>query len=152
MLLIEEYIIQSKADRQKHIDLNDPCIERGGPTKGGLSSYCKGLLAHLFDTTIPSGHKIHVCHACNNEKCSNPKHLYWGTAQENRLDQGEGNSVWDRMIKKYGYEEACKLNAKGRNGNQNGSGNKGKPKSEEHKAKIAANRKGGRQKKNAVVM
>jgi hypothetical protein len=152
MLLIEEYIIQPKADRQKHIDLNNPCIERGGPTKGGLSSYCKGLLAHLFDTTIPSGHKIHVCHACNNEKCSNPKHLYWGTAQENRLDQGEGNSVWDRMIKKYGYEEACKLNAKGRSGNQNGSGNKGKPKSEEHKAKIAANRKGGRQKKNAVVM
>jgi hypothetical protein len=145
MKLIEEYITQSKQERQQHIDLNDPCVERGGPAKGGLSSYCKGLMAHLLDTTIPSGHKIHVCHACNNERCSNPKHLYWGTAKENRLDQGEGNSVWDRMVKKYGLEEA--KNMQGQKGNTNGSGNKGKPKSEEHRAKIAANRKGGRKKK-----
>jgi len=55
---------------------------------------------------------------------------------------------WDRMVKKYGLEEAKRMNAKGREGNKNASGNKGKPKSEEHKAKIAANRKGGRQKKN----
>jgi hypothetical protein len=147
MLLIEEYITKPKEERQNHIDLSDPCIERGGPQKGGLSSYCKGLLAHLMNTTIPSGHKIHVCHACNNEKCSNPKHLYWGTAKENRQDQGEGNSPWERMIKKYGYEEACKMNAKDKKGNTYGSGNKGKPKSEEHKAKISANHKGGRKKK-----
>lgn len=152
MILIEEYILLSREERQQHIDLNDPCTERGGPSKGGLSSYCKGLMAHLLDTTIPSGHKIHICHACNNEKCSNPKHLYWGTAQENRKDQGEVNSVWDRMVNKYGYEEACKLNSKGRNGNQNGSGNKGKTKSEEHKRKIAENHRGGRQKKNADEM
>ena len=151
MFLIEEYITQSKADRQKHIDLTDPCVERGGPQKGGLSSYCKGLMAHLLDTTIPSGHKIHVCHACNNEKCSNPKHLYWGTAQENRLDQGHNTSPWDRMVEKYGYEEACRMNAKGKKGNTFGSGNKGKPLSEEHKRKIAANHKGGRQKKIADV-
>lgn len=151
MLLIEEYIAKSKSERQQHLDLTESCIERGGPQKGGLSSYCKGLMAHLLNTTIPSGHKIHVCHACNNEKCSNPKHLYWGTAQENRLDQGEGNSVWDRMIEKYGYEEACRMNSKGKKGNTYGSGNKGKPLSEEHKRKIAANRKGGRQKKIAPL-
>ena len=151
MLLIENYITQSKDQRQQHIDLTDPCIERGGPAKGGLSSYCKGLLAHLLDTTIPSGHKIHVCHACNNERCSNPKHLYWGTAQENRLDQKK-DSVWERTVKKYGEEEAKRMNSKIRKGNTNGSGNKGKPKSEEHKRKIAANRKGGRQKINASVM
>jgi hypothetical protein len=137
MLLIEEYITQSKAERQTHIDLTDPCVERGGPQKGGLSSYCKGLMAHLLDTTIPSGHKIHVCHACNNEKCSNPKHLYWGTAQENRLDQGHNTSPWDRMVEKYGYEEACRMNAKGKKGNTNGSGNKDKPKSEDQKKKIS---------------
>jgi hypothetical protein len=149
MLLIEEYITQSQADRQKHIDLTNPCVERGGPTNGGLSSYCKGLMAHLLDTTIPSGHKIHVCHACNNERCSNPKHLYWGTASENSQDRMKNGdkTIFDKMVEKYGYDEACKLNAKGRVGNTYGSGNKGKPKSEEHKRKIALNRKGGRKKK-----
>ena len=146
MQLIETYITQSKQERQTHLDLTESCIERGGPTNGGLSSYCKGLMAHLLNTTIPSGHKIHICHACNNAKCSNPKHLYWGTAQENRLDQGAGNSPWERMVKKYGYEGACAINAKGRVGNQNASGNKGKLLTEEHKAKISANHKGGRKK------
>jgi hypothetical protein len=50
-------------------------------------------------------------------------------------------------VDKYGYEGACALNAVGRKGNTYGSGNKGKPKTEEHKAKIAANHKGGRKKK-----
>ena len=151
MQLIEQYILQAKNERQKHLDLNDPCIERGGPSKGGLSSYCKGLMAHLLDTTIPSGHKIHICHACNNEKCSNPKHLYWGTAQENRQDQGEGNSVWERTVKKYGYDTACRMNSKSKQGNKNGSGNKGKPKSEEHKINISLNHKGGRKCKADVA-
>ena len=39
------------------------------------------------------------------------------------------------MVDKYGYEEACKKNS--RVGNTYGAGNKGKPKSEEHKRKIA---------------
>ena len=145
---IEDYILLSKKERQAHLKLEESCLERGGQ-----SMYLKGLLAHIHDTTIPSGKKIHVCHACNNPACSNPNHLYWGTASENALDRNEYYkiTIWDRMVKKYGYEEACRLNAKGRNGNQNGSGNKGKPKSEEHKAKIAANRKGGRKKKDARV-
>lgn len=137
MLLIEEYITKTKAERQMHIDLNDQCIERGGPQNGGLSTYCKGLMAHLLDTTIPSGHKIHVCHACNNGKCSNPKHMYWGTAQENRLDQGALQSPWTRMVAKYGLEEARRMQAKGKTGNTNGSKNKGKPKSEEQKKKLS---------------
>ena len=57
----------------------------------------------------------------------------------------------DRMVEKYGYEEACRMNSKGKKGNTYGSGNKGKPLSEEHKRKIAANRKGGRQKKIAPL-
>jgi hypothetical protein len=74
--------------------------------------------------------------------------LYWGTAKENsadRMNNGD-KTIWEKMVEKYGYEEACKINAKGKTGNTHGSGNKGKPKSEEHKRKIAANRKGGRQK------
>jgi hypothetical protein len=79
---IYEYINHPKVQRQEHLDLDDYCIERGGN-----STYSKALLAEYTGTTIPSGHMIHVCHACNNAKCSNPKHLYWGTASENRMDR-----------------------------------------------------------------
>ena len=109
-------------------------------------------MAHLLDTTIPSGHMIHVCHACNNEKCSNPKHLYWGTAKENRQDliENGGKTIWNLMIEKYGLEEAKNIASKSKIGNQSGAGNKGKPKSEEHRKKISLNRKGGRPKKNTA--
>jgi len=138
MLDINEYILLSKDKRQEHLKLGDACIERGGPAKGGLSAYCKGLMAHLLDTSIPTGHKIHICHACNNEKCSNPVHLYWGTAQENRLDQiatGRDKSVWERSVEKHGVEKAKELNKKV--GNTHGKGNAGKPKSIEHRQKTA---------------
>jgi hypothetical protein len=82
MLDINEYILLSKDKRREHLKLGEPCIERGGQ-----SMYLKGLLAHLHDTTIPAGKKIHVCHACHNGKCSNPNHIYWGTASENCLDR-----------------------------------------------------------------
>jgi len=145
---IEEYITLSKADRQQHLKLDEACIERGAG-----SYYFKGLLAHLLDTTVPTGHKIHLCHACHNGQCGNPNHLYWGTAQENRQDQvtNGGKTIWERTVEKHGLEEAYKMQTKG-NKSAGGKANKGKPKSEEHKRKIAANHKGGRQKKvNADV-
>lgn len=140
---IYQYITLPKSERQQHINLNEDCIERGAG-----SYYFKGLLAHFLDTTVPTGAKIHLCHACNNGACGNPKHLYWGTAQENRNDQvtkGADKSIWQRMVEKHGLEKAREMVR--RAGNTNGSGNRGKPKSEEHKRKIAENRKGGRRKK-----
>ena len=79
---ILEYITLPKSKRQEHLDLDDYCIHRGGN-----STYSKALLADYVGTSIPKGNNIHVCHACNNGKCSNVKHLYWGTAQENRIDR-----------------------------------------------------------------
>jgi hypothetical protein len=133
MKLIEEYITLSKAERQDHLKLDDPCIERGGN-----SFYFKGLLAHLLDTTVPTGHKIHLCHACHNGKCGNPNHMYWGTAQENRQDQVEngGKTIWDRTVDKYGIEQATAMQAR-KTASKAGKGNLGKTKSPEHKAKIA---------------
>lgn len=137
MIKIEEYILLTKEDRQKHLRLEDPCIERGGPEKGGLSAYCKGLMAHILDTSIPSGMMIQICHACNNARCSNPSHLYWGTASENAFDRMNNGdkTVWEKVVEKYGLEEA--RNMQKRNGNMHGSGNKNKPKTEEHKQKIS---------------
>lgn len=69
---IKEFIKESREVRRAHLQLEEPCCERGGN-----STNHKGVLAQYLDTTIPSG-RILLCHACNNEKCSNPKHLYWG--------------------------------------------------------------------------
>jgi hypothetical protein len=134
MLEITEFITRSREERRSHLDLTESCCERGGN-----STNHKGVLAQYLDTTIPSG-RILLCHACNNEKCSNPKHLYWGTDKENIMidskENGTWKSPWDRTVEKYGYDEACRRNARG-NKSAGGKANKGKPKSEEHKKKIA---------------
>lgn len=134
MKKIEDYILLSKEVRQAHLKLNESCLERGGQ-----SQYLKGLLAHILGTTIPSGHKIHVCHACHNASCSNPNHLYWGTASENSLDRMDNNglNVFEKMVVKHGLEEAKRIQRRNANPSKAGKGNTGKKKSEEHKRKIA---------------
>lgn len=128
---INKFIKLPREDRRAHLNLEDLCCERGGN-----STNHKGVLAQYLDTTIPSG-RILLCHACNNGKCSNPKHLYWGTDKENITeDNPNWKSVWERQVEKFGYEEACRRNARG-DKSAGGKAGKGKPKSEEHKKKIA---------------
>ncbi len=133
MLIIEEYIRQSLEIRQKHLRLEEPCLERGG-----MSSYFKGLLAHVLGTTIPDGKRIHVCHACHNSKCSNPNHLYWGTPRENLNDAYSNGrkTIWDSMVEKYGEETAREMQ-KRNNASDAGKIGGSKKKSEEHKKRIA---------------
>lgn len=132
MITIEDYILKPLAERQFHLRLGEPCIERGVAAGKGTSTFCKGLLAHIHDTTIPTGMKVHVCHACNNQICSNPNHLYWGTARENRLDQKVVGSlsIWERTVQKHGLEQAL-INLK-KSSSKGGKANRGKSKTAEH--------------------
>lgn len=100
---IEDYIKLPLVDRKSHIDLKSKCVEIGGKD----SRHYRGLLAWHLGTTIPNGMKIHLCHACNNHSCSNPNHLYWGTAKENTSDtilNGKWKSIYDSSVAKYGKE------------------------------------------------
>lgn len=69
MIEVADFIFRSREERRTHLNLDEPCCERGGN-----STNHKGVLAQYLNTTIPSG-RILLCHACNNAKCSNPKHL-----------------------------------------------------------------------------
>ena len=132
VITVDEYLLEEKQVRQSHLDLKSECIERGG-----ISTNHRGVLAEYLDTPI-FGRPADLCHACHNDKCSNPRHLYWGTRKENVGDSianGTHKGAWSTLVEKYGYEEACRRQA--RPGNKSGLGNIGKPKTELHKANIS---------------
>jgi len=125
---------KTKEERQAHLKLDEQCWARGGN-----STNHRGVLAEFLNTSIPKGRTI-LAHACNNGECSNPRHLYWATDRENIVEDGAkfGTfvSAWERSVAKYGEEEARRRNSRG-DKKAGGRANKGKPKSEEHKKKIA---------------
>lgn len=133
MIIVEEWITETREVRTKHLDLEEPCVERGGN-----STVHRGVLAQFLGTNLPS--KVDLCHACHNDKCSNPKHLYWGTRRENIQDaqsNGTWKTPWDRLVEKYGYEQACMMNSRKMLGNSNAKSHKGRKLSQQHKDNIA---------------
>lgn len=133
-LPIEDYMKKDLSLRTQHLDLSEPCLEIGGN-----STMFRGLLSYYLKTTIPSGFQINLCHKCNNDKCANPKHLYYGTSKENFKDYMESDrykTLWEKRIEKHGIKKARELQGKG-NKSAGGKGNLNKPKSEEHRRKIS---------------
>ena len=55
---------------------------KGGKTSFNLRAHRISYVLHKED--IPD--KIFVCHHCDNPECTNPKHLFLGTAKDNNLD------------------------------------------------------------------
>lgn len=47
-------------------------------------------VALLWAQGLPGG-PLDACHRCNNKRCVNPGHLYWGTRRENLLDDHRVN-------------------------------------------------------------
>ena len=126
---------KTKEERQAHLKLDEQCRQRGGN-----STNHRGVLAEFLNTSIPKGRTI-LAHACNNSECSNPRHLYWATDRENIIEDGvkfgTHQNPWERMVKKYGEEEARRMQGAKSDPAKAGAGNKGKKKSPEHRKKIA---------------
>jgi hypothetical protein len=107
MIKIEDYMKKSLEERKAHLKLDEPCLLRGGQ-RTTVSIMMRGVLAFIFDTTLPVGQTVHACHACNNYLCSNSNHVYWGTCRENELDARRNGkkTLWEYTILKYGPEKA----------------------------------------------
>ena len=104
MILISEYIKKDRDERRLHLDLSEPCCERGG------------------NSTV---HKDNV---------------------QDSIECGTHKNPWERLVEKYGLEQAKKMQARG-NKSAGGKALKGTKKTEEHKKKISEAIK----KKNAGV-
>lgn len=137
MIDINQYMLLSKEERQNHLDLKSTCIIRGGGEKRA-SVHCRGLLAHILDTTIPKNRKIHLCHACHNGECYNPFHMYWGTNAENNQDtiDNGGLNFHQKMLHKYGADYKIMLKARAANGGKGNKGIKNKRLSEKHISEV----------------
>jgi len=106
---IKKYMLLSREERRNHLCLEESCIEIGGDSR-----LFRGLLAHYLQTTI-GDRKTYVCHACYNPKCSNPRHLYWGTPTDNVIDtkeSGRYKSFYSNVIEKYGFDAARDMRRK----------------------------------------
>lgn len=108
---LTEYMELSREIRRQHLNLSKPCVDIGGSSRSS-----RALLGMFLGTTCEGlGMRTgYLCHACGNEKCSNPEHLYWGTSSDNSFDKyehqpGLGKEIFQRKINKYGKDYAKNL-------------------------------------------
>ena len=109
-----EYMLLPLEDRLSHVMPESPCLELGCNSKE-----TRALLAVFLNTTAEKlGTKAMLCHTCNNAGCSNPEHLYWGTARENILDRNRDCPEWVEkraatILEKYGEDYYKKIGKSG---------------------------------------
>ena len=83
-LLVDQ---ESRSYRMSHVDLNTPCIINDTLYNNRAPSHVyRKALAEFTNTNLPTGNDYHACHACNDGRCVNAEHLYWGTPKENEDD------------------------------------------------------------------
>lgn len=70
-----------------------------------LSAHRASYIAYKGE--VPHG--LHVCHTCDNPICTNPDHLWIGTAKENIQDAKRKNRLADQRGRKASKETLLKL-------------------------------------------
>ena len=100
---------------RSHVDLTSPCkidgrtkrpitTVRTKRTASGFTRVTKArlLLCDRFDIHFEQlDSSVHCCHACQDERCLNVDHLYFGTAKDNQGDvspevKSRASKQWDR--------------------------------------------------------
>jgi len=131
---IADHIKRPLDARMAHVDLSSPCF-----VIGTGSRECRGLLAYFLATTVPRRREALLCHACAEAACSNPRHLYWGTASENLKDAYAAGVRMPAGFALFDRERLLAASSKG------GKAGKSKPKKRESwPKKESPRRRGGR--------
>lgn len=95
-LKLTEYLKLSREERTKHVDLSEPCYFVEGVGAAARQGRGRKALLELLrledDLENWAFGRANICHVCTNgsnsaQTCSNPKHLYVVTSQENSLDR-----------------------------------------------------------------
>lgn len=117
----EQKLERLKKSFEKHVIRKEGCWDWKGPiTKNGYPVMsCRPEIGtdrgHRASWLIYKGEiseGLHVCHHCDNRKCTNPDHLWLGTHKQNNDDKmKKGRHVWTPPPIKFGSKNASsKLN------------------------------------------
>lgn len=100
--MIDEDFIRRFWEKVEKAGPDDCWLWKGAPSSGGKSGYhnkygviklskSRKLIRSnravlLISVGEPPEPGMYACHRCDNSLCCNPKHLYWGTHQQNTED------------------------------------------------------------------
>lgn len=110
----EEKLERLKKNFEQRVIRQDNCwgwkgpVDQGGYPVMGCRRECGSDRGHraswlIHKGPIPKG--LHVCHACDNPICTNPKHLWIGTFKQNNDDKiRKGRANWVQPPHKVGSQ------------------------------------------------
>lgn len=113
----EEKLDRLKKSFEKHVVKQDGCwdwkgsINRNGYTVMSCRKEIGPITGHKASWVIHKGsipQYMHVCHTCDNRRCTNPDHLWIGTHKENNDDKiSKGRARWAQPPHKVGSDNGA---------------------------------------------